>query len=886
MYKRIGWLVFSILTLFSINNAYSQQDVDFHLNAHLLSGQKILKVKRDFNDVYLWVLGQNNSVYRINSLSLIIEDYTAKFAAYNNLKFVDIMGHSADTVFIATNSAILIESANGNVRVFGSADGIPGIVNSVGIDLGWNLDEGATRNDMIIGTSSGVRTFSVKSQTLSVPPDGTWAAASSIADSRVYESTYRAETYKDSTAFDLSGWSSDTLKYLPVAFNTAGIYQTNSTFYVGYIWNGSNTFGNNIYTALGLNNAIGANANGYFGNYFWGTEKGLFQNQASYSYYNEAGTWSHYLDGIKVNKITDIMGLTSFSNYYDSPLIKQNLLVGTDNGFYFSNSVYTEFYPLQPTLFHDDELSNTVINDICVNAVPDAQPICENGVWLAANDGLYLLKPDYGAYLSTQQQKLISFSNQPDTLSQMQVCGSSAVLATVSGSYNSIQWYKDGAELPAQSKDTLAITAAGDYYAVIYDPCEVLHIESNHLKVSLIAGGPVFTFNYPPKLQYCDGTSTTLNVTYSPSYHYQWYTNDVLNGDTTASFIVTQTGNYRVDVSACAGSWVPSQQVAVDFIQLPVPVITADKPAYCMGDNATFSINVPPDTNYTINWYKDNVLLANNTNQNTITTNVTGNYTVSVVYNSANTDGTTCSQTSPAQSFTFDAPPIISIEKIIKTTLCQGQSIDLLAQYSGGTIKWSTGETTDQITVTAPGNYTATVSSAAGCQADTSITIAFFPNPILSVNDTSVCTYKKQVVTLAAPSGYTLYSWNGQDGGQTYQVSQPQMVNLMVTDVNGCQASQQIKVVDECPNIYIHNAFTPNGDGINDTWVIEGLDSDLTATVKVFTRYGTLIFNSNGYGTPWNGEYNNKKLPVGVYYYVITAKNGTQKFSGALTIIY
>jgi gliding motility-associated-like protein len=154
------------------------------------------------------------------------------------------------------------------------------------------------------------------------------------------------------------------------------------------------------------------------------------------------------------------------------------------------------------------------------------------------------------------------------------------------------------------------------------------------------------------------------------------------------------------------------------------------------------------------------------------------------------------------------------------------------------------------------------------------------------VNDTSICTYKKQVVTLTAPPGFSQYAWNGQTGGETYDVSSPQTVSLTVTDINGCQATQEIKVTEECANVYIPNAFTPNGDGINDTWVIEGLDGDPTASVKVFTRYGSLVFESKGYGTPWNGEYQAKKLPAGVYYYIITAKNGSQKFSGSLTVIY
>ena len=91
-------------------------------------------------------------------------------------------------------------------------------------------------------------------------------------------------------------------------------------------------------------------------------------------------------------------------------------------------------------------------------------------------------------------------------------------------------------------------------------------------------------------------------------------------------------------------------------------------------------------------------------------------------------------------------------------------------------------------------------------------------------------------------------------------------------------------MADVCAAVNIPNTFTPNGDGVNDTWVVEGLDA--TATVQVFTRWGKQIYQSVGYPVPWNGEYDGKKLPQGVYYYVITAKNNTQKLSGWVSIIY
>ncbi len=619
----------------------------------------------------------------------------------------------------------------------------------------------------------------------------------------------------------------------------------------------------------------------------------MFQNYVNYSNSPVAYGTGHYLNGIKVNKIDNILGLMAFGggDYYEVPTpIKQNLLIGTDKGFYFSSSIYTSApNPLiKFSIFHDDELGNIVINDICVNAVSTDRPICEDGVWLGASDGLYLVKPDYAKYLNSQTLQAISFKNQPETFSQINICsGDSTSVAVNTSQYSggTIQWYKDGHELPAQSKDTLGVKTAGNYYALLYDPCEDIHLESNHLTVNVV-NSPVFTFNYPDKIQQCNNAPITLQTNNTVGYKYRWYTDDILNGDTTSSFVATQTGRYKVEVGACTNSWVPSKEVEVDLINLPVPVITTNKKAYCIGDNAILSINTPSDSAYTVNWYKDNVLLTADENLNSITTNVAGDYMVSVTNNTVNTDGTICSQASVVQPLLFNPLPLINIEKIASTTLCEGQTIYLAAHHSAGAVQWSTGENTDQIAITTAGEYKITVTSPAGCQADTSIDVTFFANPILNIKDTTICSYKNQSITLTAPGGFSQYEWNGIVGVQTYQVNSPQAVNLIVTDSNGCQATQTINVTEQCPDIWIPNTFTPNNDGINDTWTIQGLDNDQTVSVRVFNRYGTQIFESKRYPKPWNGEYNGKKLPAGVYYYIVTAKNDSQKFSGSLTIIY
>ena len=83
----------------------------------------------------------------------------------------------------------------------------------------------------------------------------------------------------------------------------------------------------------------------------------------------------------------------------------------------------------------------------------------------------------------------------------------------------------------------------------------------------------------------------------------------------------------------------------------------------------------------------------------------------------------------------------------------------------------------------------------------------------------------------------------------------------------------------------VPNTFTPNGDGINDTWEIKYLSSYPNVMVEIFNRYGSKVFRSNGYTTPWDGRFNGGDLPLGTYYYIISPNSGRKPITGYLTII-
>lgn len=91
-------------------------------------------------------------------------------------------------------------------------------------------------------------------------------------------------------------------------------------------------------------------------------------------------------------------------------------------------------------------------------------------------------------------------------------------------------------------------------------------------------------------------------------------------------------------------------------------------------------------------------------------------------------------------------------------------------------------------------------------------------------------------------------------------------------------------------DIDIPNAFTPNGDGDHETWVITNSDAFQDIEVKIYNRWGTLLFHSKqgeGYTTnaSWNGTYNGDALPVGTYYYIVDLHNGVDPLAGDVSIL-
>ena len=79
-------------------------------------------------------------------------------------------------------------------------------------------------------------------------------------------------------------------------------------------------------------------------------------------------------------------------------------------------------------------------------------------------------------------------------------------------------------------------------------------------------------------------------------------------------------------------------------------------------------------------------------------------------------------------------------------------------------------------------------------------------------------------------------------------------------------------------------AFSPNGDGVNDYWVIGGMDEYIDAEVEVYNRWGQLVFYTPDNSIYWNGLHNGKNMPTADYFFIIKNPDGDVLKHGRLTL--
>jgi gliding motility-associated-like protein len=309
----------------------------------------------------------------------------------------------------------------------------------------------------------------------------------------------------------------------------------------------------------------------------------------------------------------------------------------------------------------------------------------------------------------------------------------------------------------------------------------------------------------------------------------------------------------------------------------PVATAKATSPA-CEGDNVTLSATGGDTYAWTgpngFTSFSSSPVIKNVSQVNA------GNYHVVA------TNAGTCSTPSDATLTINIKPTAIAGAPI---TICRGDEATLSA--SGGvSYQWAPADGLADANVTspmvAPGStttYTVTVTNVQGCKATAQQTVTVINPPVADAGPDKATVQDKPVKLNGKITNATSFYWtpadNLNDIHSLNPVATPQQditYTLHVIPEAGCTTEVTDDVfVAVRKKIVIPNMFSPNNDGINDTWIITALDAYPDAIVQVFNRYGGEVFGSISYPKPWDGKVNGKPIPSGTYYYKIDLKNGT-----------
>ncbi|HNW99220.1 MAG TPA: gliding motility-associated C-terminal domain-containing protein [Bacteroidales bacterium] len=396
--------------------------------------------------------------------------------------------------------------------------------------------------------------------------------------------------------------------------------------------------------------------------------------------------------------------------------------------------------------------------------------------------------------------------------------------------------------------------------------------------------GPTATASSTPATCGLNNGSVTVNATGGTGgYTYSWNTSPVQTTQTVSNLAA---GTYTVTVTDQMGC---SATNSVTLIDQPAPMATIANiiNATCELSNGAISVTTTSGT----------APLAYSWNTPTPWTLPTlsnipgGTYTVTV------TDANGCTDVAIGTISTSYKPTASASST---NEICNRTNGTIAVIANGGseayTYLWSNNATTANVTDLPAGTYDVIVSDSNGCTASATTRIINIPGPIA---DFSI---HPQVLTLM--DGPVLFSdnssgnvenwyWTFGDGDTASSFNKIQhqydnigtfTVTLVVIDDNGCFDTIQNTVrVTETYTIYTPNCFTPNDDGLNDTWSAEGTNVDPNNfELTIFDRWGKVMFNTTNWDVianqseGWNGTFNNAgnylDVVMGVYIYLIQLK--------------
>ncbi|HAP01701.1 MAG TPA: hypothetical protein DCQ93_07245 [Bacteroidetes bacterium] len=651
---------------------------------------------------------------------------------------------------------------------------------------------------------------------------------------------------------------------------------------------------------------------------------------------NENLIWSTFLGGSGYDRgiscAADPSGNFYLTGETDSPNFPTN---DPGGGAYFQNSlggttdIYISKFNSSCSLQWSTYYGGTSIDQLCYyGSVSYANPLFIDSfgnvylTFLSKSSDLFLLNPGNGAFF----QGVLNGTNRDDVIS---VFDQNGVIhwATLFGSIgadmaNSVTVNSQGdiyavGEWNGINSNAILNSATGSYfvgahisgddsYIVKFEPLNPiinLPLEVNTISTPVSCSGN------------CDGYAFVIPTGGTAPYNFIWS----FNGSTNDSIFNLCAGNYFVTVTDSLGA------TAVDSVIVNSPNVLATSVSNavinCFGDSAdvnitasggttpytgtgiftlgsgnynyiisdahgcadtvNFSLTEPPQLNITviagtISCFGGTTTVHVTANGGTLPFSGTGdfiggagNHTYTV------TDANGCAQ---SQTISITQPLAFSVSITESgNIICYGDSVHLVANASEqANFTWLPGNQTsvsiNEIILQSE-NFILTGTNDSGC-VDTAMISITMDLPTVSLGNDLTIPCNATLIVLDAGNGFASYVWQNGNTLQYDTIEQQGEYSVVVTDNFGCEAFDTVQVnFNNCTDMEVPTAFTPNNDGHNDLFHILNAQNFYLNYLRIYNRWGELIFETEDINEYWDGKYLDKNCDAGVYVFDISGKN-------------
>jgi len=541
---------------------------------------------------------------------------------------------------------------------------------------------------------------------------------------------------------------------------------------------------------------------------------------------------------------------------------------------------------------------NPIVGTITVTALLD--PSCPPSV----TDFIVTISPSANLEVSTLDT-LVCSGQSPDVIVQSNV--SSAIITWTAIAPPSISGSSNGNGNPGNIDDILINDGSTSSNDTVFYTISISNVQcpSSNLIVSVTVQ-PQISMNDIPNILVCPGQPLINPVDFStiPSGGtFTWTNSNTAIGlpSSGSGQIASWTAPSNTTSSAIVGNITISAQLnGCPIVQDVFSVTINPTPDYvytlnpingfsCISTTITINgtVSIP---NSSIVWSGPNII-SSQVNDSIIVGSA-GTYVISM------TDTTTgCSANELIQ---IDPPTQINItDSSSENITCYGLSNGSISistdNFSPLTYTWNPNVGSGPIiSGLAPGSYTVNVSNSDLCE-DQTIIIITEPSlisitPVDSIG--SECGEANGSLSVIASGGQGPYSYNWDNGNTGANNTEIDAGNysVTVTDNSGCSVSNSFDLgCTELIPIIIPQFISPNGDGKNDTWIIQNLELYPDNKVWVYNRWGNLVFSSEPYENDWDGTYTGLgktgPLPASTYFYLIdTMKKSQDVYKGYLEV--